>query len=267
MPNPIQAKQVNTTDGTISTVNAGDTSTEGTGKGLSRRDHEHAVATGGATDEIGADNTAAEGSSTNLAREDHVHEVDTTTGSISTVNAGDSAAEGSANGISRRDHQHAVATAAPSTVSGATNSEGSSSSLARADHGHRLEVTVEKNDTPVGSRPAINFIEGSNITITVTDDGANEEVDVTIASSAAGTPRQEAVTTENITGTDTALSDTLDNTPTSNASVELFLNGVLQIQGSGEDYTISGSTITWLANTGTAVDMETTDDLIAVYES
>jgi hypothetical protein len=84
---------------------------------------------------------------------------------------------------------------------------------------------------------------------------------------AGGTPRQEAVTTQVITGTDTAITDTLNNTPSSTAALKLYLNGILQIQGAGEDYTVSGTTITWLANTGTAVDMDTADDLIAVYES
>lgn len=85
--------------------------------------------------------------------------------------------------------------------------------------------------------------------------------------SVAATPRQEFVTAQNVVGADTALTDTLDNVPTSNSVVKLFLNGVLQAQGVGRDYTISGQTITWLALTGTAVDLETTDELIAVYES
>jgi len=76
---------------------------------------------------------------------------------------------------------------------------------------------------------------------------------------------QESVTTENITGTDTALSDTLNNTPASAAQVRLYLNGVYQFQGASQDYTISGSTITWRASTGTAVDMDTSDVLVAVY--
>jgi len=79
--------------------------------------------------------------------------------------------------------------------------------------------------------------------------------------------RQEEVTTEAITSADTAMSDTLDFVPKSDASVVLFLNGVQQQQGAGEDYTISGQTITWLASSGTAVDQETTDTLIAKYVS
>lgn len=84
---------------------------------------------------------------------------------------------------------------------------------------------------------------------------------------AGGTPRQELVASQTITGTDTALTDTLNNTPKSNASLRLFLNGILQTQGAGADYTVSGTTITWLASTGTAVDMDTSDVLVAAYES
>lgn len=81
------------------------------------------------------------------------------------------------------------------------------------------------------------------------------------------TENQETVTTQAITGTDTAVTDTLDATPISNASVKLWLNGLLQRQGAGNDYTVSGTTITWLASSGTAVDMETTDTLDAAYLS
>lgn len=83
---------------------------------------------------------------------------------------------------------------------------------------------------------------------------------------AGGTQRQESITTEVIT-TDVAITDTLNNTPTSNAAVKVFLNGILQTQGAGADYTVSGTTITWLAASGTAVDMDTSDILIAVYAS
>jgi hypothetical protein len=81
------------------------------------------------------------------------------------------------------------------------------------------------------------------------------------------TENQESVTTQVITGTDTAITDTLNATPISNASVVLYLNGVMQEQGATKDYTVSGVTITWLASTGTAVDMDTSDVLNAVYLS
>ena len=47
-------------------------------------------------------------------------------------------------------------------------------------------VAVEKAGTLVGTRRTINFIEGSNVNLTITDDSSNEEVDVTISSTAAG---------------------------------------------------------------------------------
>ena len=49
------------------------------------------------------------------------------------------------------------------------------------------KVKVRKNSTgSVSIRPQLNFIEGSNVTITVTDDGTDNEVDVTIAASGSG---------------------------------------------------------------------------------
>lgn len=48
-------------------------------------------------------------------------------------------------------------------------------------------VNVRKNSTgSVHARPRINFIEGSNVTLTVADDGTDNEIDVTIAASASG---------------------------------------------------------------------------------
>jgi len=48
-------------------------------------------------------------------------------------------------------------------------------------------VTIRKNSgADVGSRRRMNLIEGSNITLTVTDDAGSEEVDVTIAAAAGG---------------------------------------------------------------------------------
>lgn len=48
------------------------------------------------------------------------------------------------------------------------------------------QVRVEKAASVIGTRGGINFIEGANITLTLGDDAANDEVDVTIAASASG---------------------------------------------------------------------------------
>lgn len=47
-------------------------------------------------------------------------------------------------------------------------------------------IGVEKAGSLVGTRRRINFIDGTNVTITVADDSVNEEVDVTIAASGGG---------------------------------------------------------------------------------
>jgi hypothetical protein len=59
----------------------------------------------------------------------------------------------------------------------------------------------------------------------------------------------------------------LSQTPVSNASVQLFFNTNLARQGAGQVYTVTGTQITWLAGTGTAPDMDTGDELIAVYNT
>lgn len=87
------------------------------------------------------------------------------------------------------------------------------------------------------------------------------------ASQTGATCRQEAVAAQNITNADTALTDLLDYTPLNSTCVHLYLNGVHQSQGAGKDYTISSKTITWLASTGTAVDMVSTDEIVVGYLS
>jgi hypothetical protein len=47
-------------------------------------------------------------------------------------------------------------------------------------------VGVKKNGSLVGSRQGINFIEGANITLAISDDAGNEEVDVVITGAAGG---------------------------------------------------------------------------------
>ena len=78
--------------------------------------------------------------------------------------------------------------------------------------------------------------------------------------------RTQALTTEEIVG-DHTLDDQLDYTPVDGSTLRLYLNGVLQDQGSGKDYTLSGKAITWLAGTGTAVPLELSDSLVAHYQA
>lgn len=204
-------------------------------------------------------------------------QVDTTTGTISTVNAGDSAAEGSAAGLSRKDHQHAVSTAAAGTIQGDDSAaEGSSSSLARADHTHAIVTAVPSdvtNDTAAeGSATSFSRSDHKHDITHAAASGitdSNGDGSATSLSLSDHTHKdaeqQESIDTENITGADTAITDTLAAAPRTGSVLRLFLNGVYQEQGSGKDYTLAGQTITWLASTGTAVDLETSDVLHAVY--
>lgn len=123
-----------------------------------------------------------------------------------------------------------------------------------AQHGTRGGGTQHAVVVAAG---AAGFMTGSDKT----------KLDGIATGATADTYREEELTTQNITGTDTAITDTLDNVPSAPESVKLFLNGVQQKEGAGNDFTISGQTITWLASTGTAVDMETTDELFAYYVS
>lgn len=61
-------------------------------------------------------------------------------------------------------------------------------------------IDVKKGGSLVGTRSAINLIEGSNVTLTITDDSASNEVDVTIAAaggSATPSDFQPAIVTGN----------------------------------------------------------------------
>ena len=447
--NGVTATQAETATGTISTVNAGDAAVEGSGAGLSRRDHQHAVSTGGTTAQIDVGDAAAEGSSSALAREDHQHALPAPAAPANVTKA--AAAAGAAATVARADHKHDVDTATAVEITDSTNSEGSATSLARSDHGHAhgnrgggalhpgattsvagfmsaidkqkldtledaagldvkelvraatvaagtlatdfenldvidgvtlatgdriliknqasaiengiytvnasgaptratdmdtgdsasgarvfadqgtvnadtgffcttnkpsdivgtdgLAFVIYSGGTPRGAGAGLILtgndldvvagdssitVNPNDITVGVISDtqhgargGGTQHADV-VAAGASGfmtgadktkidgitagaqpndTDRQEAVTTQVITGTDTALTDTLNFTPISDASVVLYLNGLEQRQGAGADYTISGSTITWLASTGIAVDMDTTDVLDAKYLS
>ncbi len=47
-------------------------------------------------------------------------------------------------------------------------------------------LDVAKNNVLVGTRPRLNLIEGTNVSLTIIDDAGNNEVDVTINASGGG---------------------------------------------------------------------------------
>lgn len=99
-------------------------------------------------------------------------------------------------------------------------------------------VTVRKNTgSNVGTRPRLNLIEGSNVTLTVTDDPTDNEVDVTIA--ASGGTDTEAV--QDIVGAMLVDSADLDFSYNDGAGTE---TGVLTTSGvSAGSYTAADITV------------------------
>lgn len=49
-----------------------------------------------------------------------------------------------------------------------------------------VRTIIKKAGTIIGVKRAINFIEGTNVTLTIVDDPTNNEVDITISSSGGG---------------------------------------------------------------------------------
>lgn len=76
-------------------------------------------------------------------------------------------------------------------------------------------------------------------------------------------PRKETLATQVVTGVDAPLAATLSFPPVTE-SLRLFLNGVEQSEG--EDYSLAGTIVTWLAGSGSAVNMDTQDRLTAYYQ-
>ncbi|HET6373769.1 MAG TPA: hypothetical protein VFG76_10700 [Candidatus Polarisedimenticolia bacterium] len=95
------------------------------------------------------------------------------------------AGNGNTAGWMAADATLAVPVGVPSGL-GNANAEGSADAVSRQDHIHKRDVRVKKAGVDVGTRNALNFINGSNVTITVADNAGADRVDITIASSGGG---------------------------------------------------------------------------------
>lgn len=92
------------------------------------------------------------------------------------------------------------------------NSNGISNQVARADHQHKRDVRVAMNGTDVGIRNRLNFISGTNITLNITDDAANDEIDI-IINSTGGASNAWLITGNNGLIDATHFLGTTDNVP------------------------------------------------------
>jgi hypothetical protein len=61
------------------------------------------------------------------------------------------------------------------------NAEGAADTLARSNHTHKRDVRIAKAGVDVGTRNRINYLDGSNITISPVDDAGSDEIDTTIS--------------------------------------------------------------------------------------
>ena len=173
-------------------------------------------------------------------------------GQIQPVAPTNAAAAGATGKPADAGHVHTLPTAASTTpiqsdASGTTT--GTANTVLRSD-----ALLVAATAAPVGLANANT--QGTSTSLARADHAHQRDVQ-----------RQEVIAAQNITGTDTTLVANLSATPIANANVELTQNGLLQTQGAGADYTVSGTAITWLAGSGTATALATTDVLVARYAS
>lgn len=84
----------------------------------------------------------------------------------------------------------------------------SDTTLRVADNTSLQQVIVEDNGSLVGQRPRLNFIEGTDITLTIAEDAGNDEIDITVAYSGGASPNvyrsiSDGTTTATASGGDT----------------------------------------------------------------
>lgn len=154
------------------------------------------------------------------------------------------AGTGAAATVARSDHDHnaSYSTLAHKSrhVSGGGDAFAGGDLL---DATSRVAVRKNTGGADVGARRRINFIEGSNVTLTIADDAASEEIDLTIAAAgASGAPSTASYITQvaeaglsaeqSLAALATGI---LKNTTTT---------GVLSIAIAGTDYATAGHTHT-----------------------
>ncbi len=127
-----------------------------------------------------------------------------------------------------------------------------SGTLGVVDNTSTQKLISAKNGSDVGTRHKINFIEGSNVTLTVADNSGADRVDVTITVPGGGTVNSVAVSGANGIG--------VSGSPiTTSGTIALSLGNITPSQVNG--VVISGSSTPTLAVSGTtAVSGSNTGD-------
>lgn len=94
-----------------------------------------------------------------------------------TIEAGDVGDDGTElSGWSAADHEHPVPVDAPAGLSNVAV-EGTATTLVRSDHQHKRDVRVQENGGDVGTRNALDFVDGI-VAFTVADDAGSDKVTI-----------------------------------------------------------------------------------------
>lgn len=137
----------------------------------------------------------------------------------------------------------------------ATNAGGGTATITVS--GGSLAFKDEGSSIAGSPHTSLDFVGGR---VQITDLGGNA------AQTKTARQYRETLTAQTVTGTDTALTDTLDFVPVSastGALVIMVLNSALCPAGW---YSVSGQTVTWLASS-VAPNITTSDTLVAIYET
>ena len=96
-----------------------------------------------------------------------------------TVDAGSIGDIGDGPSFAREDHEHGVTTGTAVAL-GEAEAEGSGVALARAAHVHKLSIRVAKDGTIIGTRKRLNFSTTTAVSLSISDDSTNDEIDIVI---------------------------------------------------------------------------------------
>ena len=91
-------------------------------------------------------------------------------------------------------------------------------------------VSILKGGTALQTRPRVNFIEGSNVTIAVTDDSANYKTDITISATGGGGSGTGTVTSVDLSGGTTGI--TFSGGPITSSGT-ITMAGTLEVANGG----------------------------------
>ena len=203
---------------------------------------------------------AAVGVATDAARADHKHDI--TTAAAVTLTVGGSNAEGTATSLARSDHTHALpafgsiagtftegndarlSNARTPTSHAASHQDGGGDEISVAGLSGLLaeaqKVTVRVNGgSDLGPQARLNFIAGTNVTLSGSNDVPNNEVDITINASGGGGVNSGIVEVDfEALGDNLEVSITGQTGITTTSTVKAWISGTGTVDHSSDEHAI-----------------------------